>query len=164
MAENPHSQGAFQGTNYEDLLKELQSATAKASALPADDSTKNIEPLPVEEQAFVPEQPEDAFQEAKEFLSQESYTKRERDLAALYALPIEVSIALGKTDLQVSDILLIGQGSVIELDRLVGEDLDVYINGKALAKGSIVLNNDQFACRISHVLTRKERLEKIVMG
>ena len=82
----------------------------------------------------------------------------------MLSLPIDVAVVLGKTNLSISDILLMGQGSVIELDKLIGDDLDVFINGRPVAQGSIVLNNNEFGCRVTHILTPEERLKKLVVS
>lgn len=86
-----------------------------------------------------------------------------RNLETLHALPINVSVVLGKSELIISDLLLMGQGSVIELDKLIGDDLDVFVNGKPIAQGTIVLSNNNFGCKISRILTPIERLRKLIM-
>ncbi|MBL0690876.1 MAG: FliM/FliN family flagellar motor switch protein [SAR324 cluster bacterium] len=91
---------------------------------------------------------------------------KQRALETLLSLPVDVSVILGSNNnnLSISDLLLMGQGSVIELDRLLGDDLDVFVNNRPIAKGEIVVSNDSFGCKISHILNPFERLRKLVLN
>ncbi len=86
-----------------------------------------------------------------------------RSIKTLHELPVLLSVELGRSEVLVSDLMLMGQGSIIELDRLISDDLDVLVNGRPIAQGTIVLSNNNFGCKISHILTPIERLHKLVM-
>lgn len=73
-------------------------------------------------------------------------------LTALYDLTLPVSIELGRTRMAVRDILALGRGSVVELDRLAGEPVDVYVANRCFAKGEVVVLGEQFGVRITRIL------------
>ncbi|CAL7961686.1 Flagellar motor switch protein FliN [Alphaproteobacteria bacterium] len=77
------------------------------------------------------------------------------DLQAVYDVPLQVSVVIGNTELRVSDILKFTSGTVIELDKKVGEPVDVYINGKVVAKGEIVLVNDKVGVTLTEMVNGK---------
>jgi flagellar motor switch protein FliN/FliY len=62
-----------------------------------------------------------------------------RDLEAVYDIPVTVSVVLGKTTMQVSQLLKLGRGAVVELDRKLGEAIDIYVNNRLVARGEVVL-------------------------
>jgi flagellar motor switch protein FliN/FliY len=74
-------------------------------------------------------------------------------LTALYDLTLPVSIELGQTEMAVRDILALGRGSVVELDRLAGEPVDVYVADRRFAKGEVVVLGEQFGVRITRILS-----------
>jgi flagellar motor switch protein FliN/FliY len=73
-------------------------------------------------------------------------------LKALYDLALPVSIELGRTRMMVREILSLGRGSVVELDRLAGEPVDVYVGDRHFAKGEVVVVGEQFGVRITRIL------------
>ncbi|MEE8484117.1 MAG: flagellar motor switch protein FliN [Nitrospinota bacterium] len=74
-------------------------------------------------------------------------------------IPLNLSVELGRTKMLINDLLQLGQGSVIELTKLVGEPLEVLVNDKLIAKGEVVVVNEKFGVRLSEVLSAKERIE-----
>ncbi|WP_053960257.1 flagellar motor switch protein FliN [Sulfobacillus thermosulfidooxidans] len=70
----------------------------------------------------------------------------------LWDVPMDVEVVLGSTDLSVQDVLEIGPGSVIELERAYGEPVDVYLNGRIVAKGEVVIIGEQFGVKITEIL------------
>ncbi len=73
-------------------------------------------------------------------------------LALLHDLPLPVSVELGRTRLSVHEILAMGRGSVIQLDRLAGEPVDLYVGDRKFAQGEVVVLGEQFGVRISRIL------------
>ncbi len=67
---------------------------------------------------------------------------RARDLEAVYDIPVTVSAVLGRTTMQVSQLLKLGRGAVVELDRKLGEAIDVYVNNRLVARGEVVMVDD----------------------
>ena len=76
-------------------------------------------------------------------------------------IPLKVSVELGRTKLLVNELLQLGQGSVIELDKLAGEPLEVLVKQKLIAKGEAVVVNEKFGVRITDIMTPMERIEKL---
>ncbi len=76
-------------------------------------------------------------------------------------LPLQVVVELGRTKMLINDLLQIGQGSVIELNKQVGEALDVLVNGKLVARGEVVVVKDKFGVRITEVLSTIERIKQL---
>lgn len=76
----------------------------------------------------------------------------ELTLKALYDVPVQVSVVLGSTTMQLSNILKLGRGAVIELERGVGEPIDVYVNNKIVAKGEIVIVDNKIGVTLTEVI------------
>jgi flagellar motor switch protein FliN/FliY len=76
-------------------------------------------------------------------------------------IPVTVSIELGRTRLAVADILQLGQGSVLELDKLAGEPLEVLVQGRIIGKGEVVVVNEKFGIRLTDVISPAERVESL---
>ena len=72
----------------------------------------------------------------------EASTRNARDLEAVYDIPVTVSAVLGRTTMQVSQLLKLGRGAVVELDRKLGEAIDVYVNNRLVARGEVVMVDD----------------------
>jgi flagellar motor switch protein FliN/FliY len=79
-------------------------------------------------------------------------TSREIDLLA--DVNLNVTIELGRTRMLVEDVLRLGEGSVVELDKLAGDPVDVYVNGRHVARGEVLVVNDNFCVRVSEILSR----------
>jgi len=77
---------------------------------------------------------------------------RELTLEALYDVPVQISVVLGKTSMQLSQLLKLGRGAVIELERAVGEPIDVYVNNKMVAKGEIVIVDNKIGVTLTEVV------------
>ncbi len=72
----------------------------------------------------------------------ESPTRSARELEAVYDIPVTVSAVLGRSTMQVSQLLKLGRGAVVELDRKLGEAIDVYVNNRLVARGEVVMVDD----------------------
>lgn len=77
-------------------------------------------------------------------------------------IPLQVTVELGRTKLLVKDILQLNQGAVIELTKLAGEHLDIFVNSKLVARGEAVVVNDKFGVRLVDIISPNERVEKIL--
>jgi len=76
-------------------------------------------------------------------------------------IPVQLTIELGRTKLSIRNLLHLAQGSVVELDRLAGEPLDVLVNGTLIAQGEVVVVNDKFGIRLTEVIGPDERLRRL---
>lgn len=85
----------------------------------------------------------------------------ETNLAMIMDIPLKLTAELGRTKIVVSDLLNLGQGSVIELNKLAGEPMEIFINDKLIAKGEAVVVNDKFGVRLTDVISPKERVEQL---
>ena len=83
------------------------------------------------------------------------------NLDFLMEVKLKVSFEVGRTKMIISDLLSLGQGSVIELHRLVGENLDVLVNGHLLATGKVVVVNEKFGAQIVDIISPEERIKKM---
>lgn len=84
-----------------------------------------------------------------------------RDLGFLLDIPLQVSVEVGRSRILLSDLLQMREGYVVELDKLAGEPLDLYVNSRLIARGEAVLVNDKFGLRLTDVVSPSERIEKL---
>lgn len=75
-----------------------------------------------------------------------------KDLEAVYDIPVQVSAVLGKSTMQVSQLLKLGRGAVIELDRKVGEAIDIYVNNRLVARGEVVVVEDRLGITMTEII------------
>lgn len=84
-----------------------------------------------------------------------------KNLDMLLDIPLQVTVELGKTSRSVKDILELGSGSVIELDKLAGEPVDILVNSRLIAKGEVVVIDENFGVRVTDIVSKSDRLKKI---
>ena len=84
-----------------------------------------------------------------------------QNLDFILDIPLEVTVELGRTKVLVKDLLQMGQGSVIELDKLAGEPLEIIVNGKLVAKGEVVVVKEKFGVRLTEIISPIERIETL---
>jgi flagellar motor switch protein FliN/FliY len=82
-------------------------------------------------------------------------------LERLMDIAVEVSMEIGRAQMSIRDLLQLGRGSVVELDRLAGEPLDVLVNGTLVAHGEVVVVDDRFGIRLTDVISASERIQKL---
>ncbi len=85
----------------------------------------------------------------------------EINLDVILDVPVDISMEIGRTKLSIRHLLKLNQGSVIELDRLAGEPMDVLVNGTLIAHGEVVVVNDKFGIRLTDVISPVERIKKL---
>ena len=85
-----------------------------------------------------------------------------KNLDFILDIPLEVTVELGRTTMPIHDLLQLGQGSIVELNKIAGEPLEILINQKLIAKGEVVVVNEKFGIRLTDVVSPKERVEKLV--
>lgn len=86
---------------------------------------------------------------------------QDRNLNLILDIPLKVSVELGRTKMPVSDLLNLTQGSVIELGKLAGEPMEVYVNDKLIARGEAVVVNEKFGVRLTDIISPAERVEQL---
>jgi flagellar motor switch protein FliN/FliY len=92
-----------------------------------------------------------------------SSTKTEihNDIDLIMDIPVQLTVQLGRTKIAIKNLLQLAQGSVIELDGLAGEPMDVLVNGYLIAQGEVVVVNDKFGIRLTDIITPSERIRKL---
>lgn len=88
-------------------------------------------------------------------------TGAQNDIEMILDIPVQLTVELGRTKIPIKHILQLAQGSVIELDGLAGEPMDVLVNGYLIAQGEVVVVNDKFGIRLTDIITPSERLRKL---
>ncbi|MBE6441803.1 MAG: flagellar motor switch protein FliN [Desulfovibrio desulfuricans] len=107
-------------------------------------------------------QAEDAhFQDMTEMARQPKDNKLKRELDFILDIPLDVSAELGRTRLLINELLQLGQGSVVELNKLAGEPLEVFVNGKLVARGEAVVINEKFGVRLTDIISPIERVKQL---
>jgi flagellar motor switch protein FliN/FliY len=84
-----------------------------------------------------------------------------RGLDFLYDIPLQVSVEIGRSKILLKDLLKMGEGYVIELDKLAGEPLDLYVNSRLIARGEAVMVGDKFGIRLTDVVSTSDRIENL---
>lgn len=83
------------------------------------------------------------------------------ELEFILDIPLEVSVEIGRTRMLIKDLLKLNQGSIIELDKFAGEPVEIYVNGKLMAKGEVVVVNDRFGVRVTEIISAQERIKRL---
>ena len=84
-----------------------------------------------------------------------------QELDMILDIPIQVSVELGRTRIAIKNLLQLAHGSVVELDAMAGEPMNVFVNGTLIAQGEVVVVNDKFGVRLTDIITPSERMRKI---
>lgn len=87
--------------------------------------------------------------------------KEKRKLDTILDIPVTISMEVGRSNISIRNLLQLNQGSVVELDRVAGEPLDVLVNGTLIAHGEVVVVNDKFGIRLTDVISQLERIKKL---
>jgi flagellar motor switch protein FliN/FliY len=87
--------------------------------------------------------------------------KEKRKLDTILDIPVTIAMEVGRSNISIRNLLQLNQGSVVELDRVAGEPLDVLVNGTLIAHGEVVVVNDKFGIRLTDVISQLERIKKI---
>lgn len=88
-------------------------------------------------------------------------TETENDIDFILDIPVQLTVELGRTKIAIKNLLQLAQGSVVELDGMAGEPMDVLVNGCLIAQGEVVVVNDKFGIRLTDIITPAERIRKI---
>ncbi len=94
-------------------------------------------------------------------LAQEAPTGFHNDIGMILDIPVQLTVELGRTKGPIKNLLQLAQGSVVELDGLAGEPMDVLVNGYLIAQGEVVVVNDKFGIRLTDIITPSERIRKL---
>ncbi len=134
----------------------------------SDDDNKDVdqESMADEWAAAMEEQVEGEAEEAQpvdldELRDEGGSVEGQPELDVILDIPVTISMEVGRTSITIRNLLQLNQGSVIELDRLAGEPLDVLVNGTLIAHGEVVVVNEKFGIRMTDVISPSERIKKL---
>lgn len=97
----------------------------------------------------------------KDFSGKSTKTDTPNDIDFILDIPVQLTVELGRTKIAIKNLLQLAQGSVVELDGLAGEPMDVLVNGCLIAQGEVVVVNDKFGIRLTDIITPSERIRKL---
>lgn len=97
----------------------------------------------------------------KEFSGKNKLTETQNDIDFILDIPVQLTVELGRTKIAIKNLLQLAQGSVVELDGMAGEPMDVLVNGCLIAQGEVVVVNDKFGIRLTDIITPAERIRKL---
>ncbi|OUR70173.1 flagellar motor switch protein FliN [Bermanella sp. 47_1433_sub80_T6] len=139
------------GGEDSDALADEWAAAMEESGDDGGDGGDDVQPAPMEE-----------FDAAAAPLNK-SFEMKEGapELDVILDIPVSISMEVGNTQIPIRNLLQLNQGSVIELDRLAGEPLDVLVNGTLIAHGEVVMVNDKFGIRLTDVISQSERIQRL---
>lgn len=96
-----------------------------------------------------------------EFTAKNKLQNTQNDIDFILDIPVQLTVELGRTKIAIKNLLQLAQGSVVELDGMAGEPMDVLVNGCLIAQGEVVVVNDKFGIRLTDIITPAERIRKI---
>ncbi|MDP2247686.1 MAG: flagellar motor switch protein FliN [Nitrosomonadales bacterium] len=96
-----------------------------------------------------------------EFSDKNKLTDTQNDIDFILDIPVQLTVELGRTKIAIKNLLQLAQGSVVELDGMAGEPMDVLVNGCLIAQGEVVVVNDKFGIRLTDIITPAERIRKL---
>ena len=113
------------------------------------------------EQAQVESTQQVAAASFQDFSSGGAKGEAHQDIDFILDIPVQLTVELGRTKIAIKNLLQLAQGSVVELDGLAGEPMDVLVNGCLIAQGEVVVVNDKFGIRLTDIITPSERIRKL---
>jgi flagellar motor switch protein FliN/FliY len=121
----------------------------------------NLENLAEQLESEANPKPDEAAAAESEMTIESLGEAPQKNLKLIMDIPLRVSVELGRTKMPVSELLNLGQGSVIELNKLAGEPMEVLVNDKLIARGEAVVINEKFGVRLTDIISTKERVEQL---
>lgn len=106
-------------------------------------------------------QPKPAQAAGFEELKAEKGPATQRDMDFLLDIPLEVTVELGRSQMFIKELLQLGQGSVVELQKLAGEPMEILVNNKLIARGEVVVVNEKFGVRLTDIISPTERIRQL---
>jgi flagellar motor switch protein FliN/FliY len=97
----------------------------------------------------------------EQFSAEPSKPTGVNDIDLILDIPVQLTVELGRTKIAIKNLLQLAQGSVVELDGLAGEPMDVFVNGCLIAQGEVVVVNEKFGIRLTDIITPSERIRKL---
>lgn len=136
------------GQAADDWASALAEQTAAQHAAPPTGATGGAAATPAAAQVFQP-------------LSHHAALEGDSDIDMIMDIPVQLSVELGRTRLTIKNILQLGQGSVVELDGLAGEPMDIFVNGYLIAQGEVVVVDEKYGIRVTDIITPSDRINRL---
>ena len=154
-----------EAVNAEDDMDSLIDELEEQQAQPGNiESSEDLSSLVTDKAAATDENLDQMLESASESSTPEAEVSSDEegvDLKLLLDMPLTMTFEVGRAKMSISNLLSLGQGSVLDLHRLVGEDLDILVNGKLVAQGEVVISNEKFCAKITNVIPPEERVKKM---
>ena len=147
--------------DMDSLMDELEEQQSKPENI---ESSEDLSSLVTEKADATDENLDQMLESASDSSSPEAEVSSDEegvDLKLLLDMPLTMTFEVGRAKMSISNLLSLGQGSVLDLHRLVGEDLDILVNGKLIAQGEVVISNEKFCAKITNVIPPEERVKKM---
>ncbi len=125
------------------------------------ETTENVNSETKNENAQVSEDPKKTDQQSQEVDSKIKDSSAANNLRVLENIDVKLTVEVGNTEIKIRDLLRLNEGSVVELDRLAGEPLDILANGTMIAKGEVVMVGERFGIRLTEVVDPEERVQNL---
>ena len=125
------------------------------------ETNENINPETKSENAQVSEDPKKTDNQSQEVDSKIKDSSAANNLRVLENIDVKLTVEVGNTEIKIRDLLRLNEGSVVELDRLAGEPLDILANGTMIAKGEVVMVGERFGIRLTEVVDPEERVQNL---
>ena len=138
---------------HKESADNAEKATSEASEISPHDELPDQSSPPIAEQS-------ETSEAAKE-ISDEMQAVEDFDLNLLLDIPLEITVELGRTSIQIQELLELGPGSAVTLSKLEGEPVDILANEKLIARGEVVLQNKKYGIRITEITSRMDRIKSL---
>ncbi len=129
--------------------------------IPDDWAAAMSEQTAAEEAGDVPTQAGAESPDLDELIDETVVSTGDVKMDAILDVPVTISMEIGRTNLNIRNLLQLNQGSVVELDRLAGEPMDVLVNGTLIAKGEVVVVNEKFGIRLTDIVSPSDRIKRL---
>ena len=159
--EQEKNEAANAGDDMDSLMDELEEQQTKPENI---EGSEDLSSLVTEKAAATDENLDQMLESAADSSTPEAEVSSDEegvDLKLLLDMPLTMTFEVGRAKMSISNLLSLGQGSVLDLHRLVGEDLDILVNGKLIAQGEVVISNEKFCAKITNVIPPEERVKKM---
>lgn len=145
----------------QEMTDEWAAALEEQSSEAGDDQQEDPWAEALEEQAASESAQQQANPAPVAQLDDDGKPRKDVDLDMVMDIPVTISMEIGRTRINIRNLLQLSQGSVVELDRLAGEPMDVLVNDTLIAHGEVVVVNDKFGIRLTDVISASERIKKL---
>lgn len=154
----PTDTGVTEMDDWAAAMAEQEAATDESESTNTSNETESTEDKSAEKNNNAADKQAPVFEQ---FSNDGVLTSARNDIDMILDIPVQLTVELGRTKLPIKNLLQLAQGSVVELDGMAGEPMDVLVNGCLIAQGEVVVVNDKFGIRLTDIITPSERIRKL---